>query len=146
MSGDNDTESTDEPPTIVAPKTGEGSSYQVESGDPSQAPWMSMAIQRADDGSSLRRRRLSTNRDSLIPEAQWHDLAPGARVMFLLKNKNEVPSLFTEMCELTQNGAAEEWKETARWVKFEEDVEEGGNRWSKPHVATLSLHALFQLR
>lgn len=33
-----------------------------------------------------------------------------------------------------------------RWIKFEEDVEEGGNRWSKPHVATLSLHALFELR
>ena len=29
-----------------------------------------------------------------------------------------------------------------RWVKFEEDVEEGGNRWSKPHVATLSLYLL----
>jgi hypothetical protein len=39
-----------------------------------------------------------------------------------------------------------EWKETARWVKFEEDVEDGGNRWSKPHVATLSLHSLFELR
>lgn len=34
----------------------------------------------------------------------------------------------------------------SRWVKFEEDVEEGGNRWSKPHVATLSLHSLFELR
>ena len=33
-----------------------------------------------------------------------------------------------------------------RWVKFEEDVEEGGNRWSKPYVATLSLHSLFELR
>ncbi|KRY85071.1 Sodium-driven chloride bicarbonate exchanger [Trichinella pseudospiralis] len=32
------------------------------------------------------------------------------------------------------------------WVKYEEDVEEGGNRWSKPHVATLSLHSLFELR
>ena len=39
-----------------------------------------------------------------------------------------------------------EWKETARWVKFEEDVEEGGEKWSKPHVATLSLHSLFDLR
>ena len=39
-----------------------------------------------------------------------------------------------------------EWKETARWIKFEEDVEEGGNKWSKPHVATLSLHSLFELR
>lgn len=43
-------------------------------------------------------------------------------------------------------GGELEWKETARWVKFEEDVEEGGNRWSKPHVATLSLHSLFELR
>lgn len=32
------------------------------------------------------------------------------------------------------------------WIKFEEDVEEGGNRWSKPHVATVSLHSLFELR
>ena len=31
-------------------------------------------------------------------------------------------------------------------MKFEEDVEEGGNRWSKPLVATLSLHSLFELR
>lgn len=33
-----------------------------------------------------------------------------------------------------------------RWVKFEEKVEEGGERWSKPHVSTLSLHSLFELR
>ena len=33
-----------------------------------------------------------------------------------------------------------------RWIKFEEDVEEGGERWSKPYVATLSLHSLFELR
>ena len=39
-----------------------------------------------------------------------------------------------------------EWRERARWIKFEEDVEEGGDRWSKPHVATISLHSLFELR
>lgn len=33
-----------------------------------------------------------------------------------------------------------------RWLKFEEDVEDGGERWSKPYVATLSLHSLFELR
>ena len=33
-----------------------------------------------------------------------------------------------------------------RCIKFEEVVEEGGNRWSKPHVATLTLHSLFELR
>ncbi|VDL84197.1 unnamed protein product [Nippostrongylus brasiliensis] len=62
--------------------------------------------------------------------------------MFLLKEKDDTPALFTEMGEL----GLKEWRETARWVKFEEDVEQGGNRWSKPHVATLSLHSLFQLR
>lgn len=50
------------------------------------------------------------------------------------------------MEELFIDGDEMEWKETARWIKFEEDVEEGGNRWSKPHVATLSLHSLFELR
>ncbi len=34
----------------------------------------------------------------------------------------------------------------SRWLKFEEDVEDGGERWSKPYVATLSLHSLFELR
>ena len=38
------------------------------------------------------------------------------------------------------------WREAARWIKFEEDVEDGGDRWSKPHVAALSLHSLFELR
>lgn len=50
--------------------------------------------------------------------------------------------LFCEMDELDANL---EWKEAARWLKFEEDVEHGG-RWSKPHVATLQLHSLFELR
>ncbi|XP_074866206.1 anion exchange protein 4 isoform X2 [Carettochelys insculpta] len=33
-----------------------------------------------------------------------------------------------------------------RWLKFEEKVEEGGERWSKPHVTALSLHSLLELR
>ena len=33
-----------------------------------------------------------------------------------------------------------------RWVKFEETVEVGGNRWSKPHVGAMSLHHVFELR
>lgn len=31
-------------------------------------------------------------------------------------------------------------------MRYEEDVEEGERRWSKPHVSTLSLHMLFELR
>ncbi|XP_059090863.1 electroneutral sodium bicarbonate exchanger 1-like isoform X1 [Tigriopus californicus] len=51
------------------------------------------------------------------------------------------------MEELITNEKGErEWRETARWVKFEENVEIGGNRWSKPHVGTISLKALLHLR
>ncbi|OZC12615.1 hypothetical protein X798_00246 [Onchocerca flexuosa] len=105
-------------------------------------------IEMSDAGE--RKRRMTRNLDS-TDQTQNHeqnlaDLGPGARVMFLLKEQDELPALFTEMGELSRSGTVEEWRETARWVKFEEDVEEGGNRWSKPHVATLSLHALFQLR
>ena len=38
-----------------------------------------------------------------------------------------------------------EWKETARWIKFEENVEDS-NRWGKPHVAPLTFHSLLELR
>ncbi|XP_076379690.1 na[+]-driven anion exchanger 1 isoform X7 [Megalopta genalis] len=76
---------------------------------------------------------------------------PAQRVQFILGEEvgddaHESHPLFSEMEELVRDGDEMEWKETARWIKFEEDVEEGGNRWSKPHVATLSLHALFELR
>lgn len=33
-----------------------------------------------------------------------------------------------------------------RWVKYEEKMEEGGERWSKPHVASLSMHHLVETR
>lgn len=38
------------------------------------------------------------------------------------------------------------WRETARWIKFEEDVEEDTARWGKPHVASLSFRSLLELR
>ena len=47
---------------------------------------------------------------------------------------------------MTENLLPESLVCSFRWVKFEEDVEDGSNRWSKPHVATLSLHSLFELR
>jgi len=76
---------------------------------------------------------------------------PSQRVQFILGGEEDEEhhphQLFSEMDELrTDTHGQVEWKETARWVKFEEDVEEGGERWSKPHVATLSLHSLFELR
>ncbi|XP_067887152.1 anion exchange protein 2-like isoform X2 [Heterodontus francisci] len=55
--------------------------------------------------------------------------------------------VFVELNELTMDKNHEmQWKETARWIKFEEDVEEETDRWGKPHVASLSFRSLLELR
>ncbi|XP_043500639.1 electroneutral sodium bicarbonate exchanger 1 isoform X11 [Polistes fuscatus] len=95
-----------------------------------------------------RRSRLASICD---PDGEMIFTPPAQRVQFILGEEvgddaHESHPLFSEMEELVKDGDEMEWKETARWIKFEEDVEEGGNRWSKPHVATLSLHSLFELR
>uniref|UniRef100_A0A4W6G757 Anion exchange protein n=1 Tax=Lates calcarifer TaxID=8187 RepID=A0A4W6G757_LATCA len=79
----------------------------------------------------------------------FHEVSPAAeRLRYILSEEDDMPTptLFTEMDTLQREGDELEWKESARWVKFEEKVEEGGERWSKPHVSTLSLHSLFELR
>lgn len=64
---------------------------------------------------------------SFIPVAT----PPAQRVQFILGEDiedgatHESHPLFSEMEELVKEGDEVEWKETARWVKFEEDVEEG---------------------
>ncbi|XP_051858516.1 electroneutral sodium bicarbonate exchanger 1 isoform X5 [Drosophila albomicans] len=95
-----------------------------------------------------------STRDSISDKQQEVErpaTPPAQRVQFILGEDVDDGShvshpLFSEMGMLVKEGDEIEWKETARWIKFEEDVEEGGNRWSKPHVATLSLHSLFELR
>nr|XP_046226441.1 electrogenic sodium bicarbonate cotransporter 4-like isoform X2 [Oncorhynchus gorbuscha] len=89
-------------------------------------------------------------------EMEQHDIfhpdstvSPAAeRLRYILGEDDDLPTptLFTEMDTLQHDGDDMEWKESARWVKFEEKVEEGGERWSKPHVSTLTLHSLFELR
>lgn len=62
--------------------------------------------------------------------------------------------LFVQLSELEEAAAEEEgeegegevWREAARWIKYEEDVETEAGRWGRPHVAALELHALLELR
>lgn len=57
------------------------------------------------------------------------------------------PKVFVELNELLLDKNQEpQWRETARWIKFEEDVEEETERWGKPHVASLSFRSLLELR
>ncbi|GAA6086246.1 electroneutral sodium bicarbonate exchanger 1 isoform X1 [Tachysurus ichikawai] len=104
--------------------------------------------------SSKHRRRERTRTGSLVHDSDLtetsHD-TPSQRVQFILGTEEDeehvAHELFTELDEIcVKDGKDAEWKETARWLKFEEDVEDGGERWSKPYVATLSLHSLFELR
>ncbi|XP_015585826.1 band 3 anion transport protein isoform X2 [Cephus cinctus] len=54
--------------------------------------------------------------------------------------------VFVQLDELHGIGEEREWRETARWIKYEEDVEEGADRFGRPHVASLSFHSLLNLR
>ena len=57
--------------------------------------------------------------------------------------------IFAELEELVaddESGIELSWKEKARWIKFEENVQEAAERWGKPHVAYLSFHSLLELR
>ena len=59
--------------------------------------------------------------------------------------------VFVELEELRAGGdgtdhAFMEWEETARWIKFEEDVEQDAGRWGRPHVSALAFHSLVDLR
>uniref|UniRef100_A0AAZ3QII5 Anion exchange protein n=1 Tax=Oncorhynchus tshawytscha TaxID=74940 RepID=A0AAZ3QII5_ONCTS len=85
---------------------------------------------------------------SLVFELHFPVSPAAERLRYILGEDDDLPTptLFTEMDTLQHDGDDMEWKESARWVKFEEKVEEGGERWSKPHVSTLTLHSLFELR
>ncbi|KAK7507317.1 hypothetical protein BaRGS_00001252 [Batillaria attramentaria] len=83
--------------------------------------------------------------DSVSPAS----MTPREHIQLLLGDvgeEGEAPKIFCQMDVLHKLADVFQWRETARWVKYEEDVEEGGERWSKPHVASLSLHSLFELR
>ena len=61
-----------------------------------------------------------------------------------------VLQLFVELDELiTQQHDDEvelwEWREKARWIKFEEDVLGAADWWGRPHVASLSFQSLIHL-
>ncbi|XP_010072010.1 PREDICTED: electroneutral sodium bicarbonate exchanger 1-like, partial [Pterocles gutturalis] len=99
---------------------------------------------------SQKHRKRDREKDSAPAEQGCH-YTPSQRVQFILgteEDEQHVPhDLFSELDEICmKEGECAEWKEAARWLKYEEDVEDGGERWSKPYVATLSLHSLFELR
>lgn len=94
---------------------------------------------RFDDVKGMRRFKI-------LHPPQQHAL-PGDRLGFSKRVFDHTPhEVFVQLDELCGEGEDREWKETARWIKYEEHVEEGADRWGRPHVASLSFHSLLNLR
>lgn len=105
-----------------------------------------MAWHRFEDLRGLRRRRphLPRHKSGMKTHFSKTDISRSLQ-RFPVKYDHSPHEAFIELERLTKHGEEMEWTETARWIKFEEDVEES-NRWGKPHVASLTFHSLLELR
>ncbi|XP_026462200.1 anion exchange protein 2-like [Ctenocephalides felis] len=108
---------------------------------------------RSDDPRGLRRHKIQPTRSSsnsfvhIARKEEGHKLSNLLTQSTLKKLYDHSPhEVFVQLDELVGTGDDREWKETARWIKYEENVEEGSDRWGRPHVASLSFHSLLNLR
>ncbi|XP_071620593.1 electroneutral sodium bicarbonate exchanger 1-like isoform X2 [Heliangelus exortis] len=93
----------------------------------------------------------SSNGANIHPKTELEGTLSLYNVQLILESEedeeHEPHDLFMELDEICVEGdKGAEWKEKARWLKFEEVVEAGGERWSKPFVSTLSMHSIFELQ
>ncbi|XP_036606864.1 anion exchange protein 4 [Trichosurus vulpecula] len=56
------------------------------------------------------------------------------------------PYFFIQLNELLGSPQNQEWRETGRWMLFEEKLDLEARRWSSPHVPILSLSSIWELR
>lgn len=114
-----------------------------------------MASHRFEDQKGMRRHKILAKNTVLsfmqpVSEDSSEKAPPagsGKRysVPFMKKLYDRKPhEIFVELDELVPE--TYEWKETARWIKYEENLKEDVDRWGKPHLASLSFHSLLCLR
>uniref|UniRef100_A0A8C0LXC4 Anion exchange protein n=1 Tax=Canis lupus dingo TaxID=286419 RepID=A0A8C0LXC4_CANLU len=106
------------------------------------------ACHRLEDNPGVRRHLVKKPSRTQGGRGSPGGLAPVLRRKKKKKQLDRRPhEVFVELNELTLDRSQEpHWRETARWIKFEEDVEEETERWGKPHVASLSFRSLLELR
>ncbi|XP_058463434.1 band 3 anion transport protein isoform X6 [Malaya genurostris] len=128
-------------------------SVQPEDAALQEADIDELTSHRSDDPRALRRHKVSAQSQQSGPSVvninrkegdKLHQLIPPNK--FKKMYDHSPHEVFVQLDELTGAGEEREWKETARWIKYEEDVEEGADRWGRPHVASLSFHSLLNLR
>ncbi|XP_072544486.1 anion exchange protein 2b isoform X2 [Salminus brasiliensis] len=99
---------------------------------------------RFEDVPGVRRHLVRKSTKGQVVHISKDHKEPSTRNRKLDRTPHEV---FVELNELIVDKNQElQWRETARWIKFEEDVEEETDRWGKPHVASLSFRSLLELR
>ncbi|XP_061110002.1 anion exchange protein 2a isoform X1 [Conger conger] len=99
---------------------------------------------RFEDVPGVRRHLVRKSTKGQVVHISKDHKEPSQRSRKLDRTPHEV---FVELNELIMDKNQEmQWRETARWIKFEEDVEEETDRWGKPHVASLSFRSLLELR
>uniref|UniRef100_A0A8C2DAY7 Anion exchange protein n=1 Tax=Cyprinus carpio TaxID=7962 RepID=A0A8C2DAY7_CYPCA len=105
-----------------------------------------MKSHRFEDNPGVRRHLVKKSSRCQVPRT-----SNGSPPLSSLKRRKRMDKktheVFVELNELIVDKNQEmRWKETARWIKFEEDVEKETDRWGKPHVASLSFRSLLELR
>lgn len=75
----------------------------------------------------------------------------GSKISFVNEgfetNIESIPhDLFIQLNELTLVNDALEWRETARWIRYEETVQQEADRFGQPHIASLSFNSLLNAR
>uniref|UniRef100_A0A673YBQ9 Anion exchange protein n=1 Tax=Salmo trutta TaxID=8032 RepID=A0A673YBQ9_SALTR len=124
--------------------------HQRQATDDSEAQMLGSAdldgikSHRFEDVPAVRRHLVRKSNKGQVVHINKDHKEPSARSRKLDRTPHEV---FVELNELVMDKNQElQWRETARWIKFEEDVEEETDRWGKPHVASLSFRSLLELR
>ncbi|VDL74182.1 unnamed protein product [Nippostrongylus brasiliensis] len=65
----------------------------------------------------------------------------------VLTHPDDDPLIFTEVMTLENNGEGHNvWKQSGRWIKYEQIVEGDFTRFSKPHITLLQIQALMQAK
>ncbi|XP_070499524.1 band 3 anion transport protein-like isoform X2 [Chironomus tepperi] len=119
-------------------------SVQPEDASLQEADLDTLTSHRSEDPRGMRRFKVQ---QSTVPKREGDQYIQNIIGANKKSNIDRSPhEVFVQLDELSGLGEDREWKETARWIKYEEDVMEGSDRWGKPHVASLSFHSLLNLR
>ncbi|XP_034411096.1 anion exchange protein 2a [Cyclopterus lumpus] len=106
----------------------------------------SIKSHRLDDVPAVRRHLVKRSSRGPIVHVTKDQIRTSSHLQHLQPDRTP-HEVFVELNELVIDRNQElQWRETARWIKFEEEVEEETERWGRPHVASLSFRSLLELR